>query len=99
MKAAILFLVGFGLLLMIGSNFFGGVFVLLLGLAMIAGGVFFGFLPWVVRGGEGAVPGGGARGARAVAQGYCGESVAAAAGPAAVGSRGIRPSSIANWVS
>ncbi len=45
MKAAILFLVGFGLLLMIASNFFGGVFVLLLGLAMIAGGLFLGFRP------------------------------------------------------
>jgi hypothetical protein len=45
MKAAILFLLGFGLLLMIGSNFFGGVFVLLLGLAMIAGGLFLGFRP------------------------------------------------------
>jgi hypothetical protein len=45
MKAGILFLVGFGLLLMIGSNFFGGVFVLLLGLAMIAGGLFLGFRP------------------------------------------------------
>jgi hypothetical protein len=45
MKAGILFLVGFGLLLMIGSNFFGGVFVLLLGLAMIAGSLFLGFRP------------------------------------------------------
>jgi hypothetical protein len=45
MKAGILFLVGFGLLLLIGSNFFGGVFVLLLGLAMIAGGLFLGFRP------------------------------------------------------
>jgi hypothetical protein len=45
MKAAIWFLVGFGLLLMIASNFFGGVFVLLLGLAMIAGGLFLGFRP------------------------------------------------------
>jgi hypothetical protein len=45
MKAGILFLVGFGLLLMLGSNFFGGVFVLLLGLAMIAGGLFLGFRP------------------------------------------------------
>jgi hypothetical protein len=45
MKAAILFLLGFGLLLMIASNFFGGVFVLLLGLAMIAGGIFLGFRP------------------------------------------------------
>jgi hypothetical protein len=45
MKAGILFLVGFGVLLMIGSNFFGGVFVLLLGLAMIGGGLFSGFRP------------------------------------------------------
>jgi hypothetical protein len=45
MKAAIWFLVGFGLLLMIASTFFGGVFVLLLGLAMIAGGLFLGFRP------------------------------------------------------
>ena len=45
MKAAIWFLVGFGLLLMIGSNFFGGVVVLLLGLAMIAGGLFLAFRP------------------------------------------------------
>jgi hypothetical protein len=45
MKAAIWFLVGFGLLLLIASNFFGGVFVLLLGLAMIAGGLFLGFRP------------------------------------------------------
>jgi hypothetical protein len=45
MKVAIWFLVGFGLLLIIASNFFGGVFVLLLGLAMIAGGLFLGFRP------------------------------------------------------
>jgi hypothetical protein len=45
MKAAIWFLMGFGLLLLIASNFFGGVFVLLLGLAMIAGGLFLGFRP------------------------------------------------------
>jgi hypothetical protein len=45
MKAAIWFLMGFGLLLMIASNFFGGVFVLLLGLAMIGGGLFLGFRP------------------------------------------------------
>jgi hypothetical protein len=45
MKAGILFLVGFGVLLMIGSNFFGGVVVLLLGLAMIGGGLFLGFRP------------------------------------------------------
>jgi hypothetical protein len=45
MKTGILFLVGFGVLLMIGSNFFGGVVVLLLGLAMIGGGVFLGFRP------------------------------------------------------
>ena len=45
MKAAIWFLLGFGLLLMIASTFFGGVFVLLLGLAMIAGGLFLGFRP------------------------------------------------------
>jgi hypothetical protein len=45
MKAAILFLVGFGLLLLIASNFFGGIPVLLFGLAMIAGGLFLGFRP------------------------------------------------------
>jgi hypothetical protein len=45
MKAAVLFLVVFGVLLMIASNFFGGVFVLLLGLAMIGGGLFLGFRP------------------------------------------------------
>src|ERR687895_151973 len=44
-KAAILFLLGFGLLLLIASTFFGGIFVLLLGLAMIAGGLFLGFRP------------------------------------------------------
>src|SRR5918992_5460632 len=43
MGAAIWFLMGFGLLLMLASTFFGGVFVLLLGLAMIAGGLFLGF--------------------------------------------------------
>jgi hypothetical protein len=45
MKAAILFLVGFGLLLLIASNFFGGIPVLLFGLAMIGGGLFLGFRP------------------------------------------------------
>ena len=45
MKAAIWFLLVFGLLLMIGSRFFGGVVVLLLGLAMIAGGLFLAFRP------------------------------------------------------
>ena len=43
MRAAIWFLMGFGLLLMLASTFFGGVFVLLLGLAMIAGSLFLGF--------------------------------------------------------
>jgi hypothetical protein len=45
MKAAIWFLLVFGLLLMIGSRFFGGVVVLLIGLAMIAGGLFLAFRP------------------------------------------------------
>jgi hypothetical protein len=45
MKAAIWFLLGFGLLFLVASNFFGGVFVLLLGLTMIGGGLFLGFRP------------------------------------------------------
>jgi hypothetical protein len=45
MKAAVLFLVVFGLLLMIASRFFGGVVILLLGLAMLGGGLFLGFRP------------------------------------------------------
>lgn len=45
MKAAILALLIFGFLLMIASRFFGGVVVLLIGLAMIAGGLFLGFRP------------------------------------------------------
>jgi hypothetical protein len=46
MKAAIWFLLGFGLLLMLASNFFGGVVVLLLGLAMIAGGPVLRLSTW-----------------------------------------------------
>jgi hypothetical protein len=45
MKAAIWFLIGFGFLLLIASRFAGGIPVLLIGLGMIAGGVFLGFRP------------------------------------------------------
>jgi hypothetical protein len=45
MKAAILVLLGFGFLLLIASRFLGGIPVLLIGLAMIAGGLFLGFRP------------------------------------------------------
>jgi hypothetical protein len=45
MKAAILALLILGFLLLIASRFFGGVVVLLIGLAMIAGGLFLGFRP------------------------------------------------------
>jgi hypothetical protein len=45
MKAAILVLLGFGFLLLLASRFFGGVPVLLFGLAMIVGGLFLGSRP------------------------------------------------------
>jgi hypothetical protein len=45
MKAAILVLLIFGFLLLIASRFFGGIPVLLIGVAMIAGGLFLGFRP------------------------------------------------------
>jgi hypothetical protein len=43
MKAVIWLLIGFGLLLLIGSRFAGGIPILLLGLVMVAGGVVLGY--------------------------------------------------------